>query len=151
MPMDEFFFDMPLMSSFGAQPSAAGALETARGTRKVPRHINLDIYEEKDKFVITADLPGFDNKEDVSIDVDGDILRLSAEHKGKKEKKSKEGEWPVYHRVERTTDFASRTIRMPENVDMAKLDANMDHGVLTIQAPKVPEEVQVTTRRIAIK
>ena len=39
----------------------------------------VDVRDEGDKFVMEAELPGFE-KEDIHLDVQGDCLKLSAEH-----------------------------------------------------------------------
>ena len=45
-----------------------------------------DIKDADDKFVLEAELPGFD-KEDISLDVKDGILTISAQHKEEKEDK----------------------------------------------------------------
>ena len=41
--------------------------------------------------------------------------------------------------TERVTDYAPRTLRMPEAADLNKLEAKMDNGVLTVTVAKRPE------------
>ena len=45
----------------------------------------VDVRDEGDKFVMEAELPGFE-KEDIHLDVQGDCLKLSAEHHAASEK-----------------------------------------------------------------
>lgn len=52
--------------------------------------IRTDILDKGDKFVLQAELPGFD-KEDIRIDLNGDTLSISAEHKAESEEKKEDG------------------------------------------------------------
>lgn len=51
-----------------------------------------DIKDADDKFVLEAELPGFD-KEDISLDVKDGILTISAQHKEEKEDKDEKGQY----------------------------------------------------------
>lgn len=52
--------------------------------------IRTDILDQGDKFLLQAELPGFD-KEDIKIDLNGDTLSISAEHKAESEEKKEDG------------------------------------------------------------
>ena len=41
-----------------------------------------------------------------------------------------------YHRQERSSTFASRSIRMPETADLGKIGARYQDGVLLLTVPK---------------
>lgn len=139
--LDNFFSNvfMPMpQSTMTAQPS------------RVPRHINLDVKETENQFLITADMPGC-QKDDVSVDVDENIVTISAEKKSETKDESPEGaDFPKYHRIERTTEFSSRTIRMPENVNMETLTGKMDHGVLSLSMDKHKAPKEPPTRKVTI-
>ena len=97
--------------------------------------------ETSDAYQLKADLPGV-KKEDVSLDVDGNVIRIGAKRseQTQKEETSPDRRW---HRSERRafSDFQQRALRMPENTDFSKLKASYDDGTLTIDVKKVPEEV----------
>lgn len=103
---------------------------------------STDIKEEDDKFVLEADLPGF-NKEDIKLDVDNDILTISAERHSEHEDKDKKGN---YVRCERTYGSYSRSFDVSA-VDAGKITAKYDNGVLTLTMPKkealVPKKMTV--------
>jgi HSP20 family protein len=92
---------------------------------------NVDLSEEQDRFLIQADLPRM-TKEDVTIETDGDVLRITARKEQEIEEK-KEG----YIRRERGSMHFHRQIRLPENVDHDLIKARMENGVLEISLPKV--------------
>jgi HSP20 family protein len=102
----------------------------------------MDLVETDDQFVLKADLPGLTD-EDVSIDVEGDVLTVSGERKAEHEDK-REG----YVRVERSFGAFRRSLTLPEGVDPEAVSASFDRGVLEVRIPK-PE--QRKPRRVAIQ
>ena len=101
-----------------------------------------DIKEKKDSYLLEAELPGF-NKEDISIDVDGDYLTISATHKEEKEDKD-----DGYVRRERRFGTYSRSFDISA-VKAEAITAAYENGILTLTLPKKDEKV-ITTRKIDI-
>ena len=103
-----------------------------------------DIKDADDKFVLEAELPGFD-KEDISLDVKDGILTISAQHKEEKEDKDEKGQ---YIRRERRYGSFSRSFDIT-GIDEGSITAAYNNGILELNLPKavpvVPE-----SRRIAI-
>jgi HSP20 family protein len=97
----------------------------------------IDIKEEEDKYIITADVPGV-KIEDIEIHMEEGVLTI----KGEKETEKKE-EKENYRRIERAKGAFYRRFSLPD-VDADKITARCVDGVLTITAPK-------TTKRIARK
>ncbi len=89
--------------------------------------------------MVAADIPGV-KKEDLSVNISGDRLEVSAERKKEAEEK-KEG----YIRRERTYTSYYRAIPLPTEVDADKADATFENGVLEITMPKVqvPEKKKI--------
>ena len=101
-----------------------------------------DIYEDKNNYILTLDLPGI-NKDNVKISyVDGQ-LNISGERKNEKE--SKDG---TYHRVERSYGKYFRSFSLPKEIKDDKIDAEFKDGQLTITVPKADE---VKPKEIDIK
>lgn len=103
--------------------------------------MKVDILDEKDHITIHADLPGY-TKEDVSLEFEDGVLKISAEKKTSSEEKVKD-----YIRRERYHGSVSRTIRIGD-INPATLKAVMQDGTLTITFPKVEEAPK--TRKINI-
>ncbi len=92
----------------------------------------LDIREEDDKYLLDAELPGFEKK-DVSINVSENVLTIEAKTETLEEDKK-------YHRRERYVGQYKRSVSLGDNCDATKITASMKNGVLTIEIPKVEPE-----------
>lgn len=93
----------------------------------------MDIEETKDDIIVKAEIPGM-TKEDVKIQVSGDIITISGERKREEETRDK-----TYHRIERSYGQFQRMITLPGEVQSAKAKASYENGVLTIKLPKSDE------------
>jgi HSP20 family protein len=93
----------------------------------------VDITEEKERFIIRADLPGM-KKEDISLSLEGDTLTISGE---RKDVVKKEEGGCCYS--ERSYGAFSRTFTLPDNVSKEKIDAQYKDGVLELSLVKVGE------------
>ena len=94
----------------------------------------VDIKEEKDKLVVTTDLPGI-SKEDIEINLKEDMLEISA--KSGKERETEEG---GYLRRERVYTRFYRAVHLPTSVKKEGGTAKIENGVLTIMLPKMKLE-----------
>ena len=90
----------------------------------------IDIHEEKDALVVSAELPGV-KREEIEISLDGDVLTLKGERKLEKDEQTKK-----YHRVERSYGSFVRYFQLPTTVDAEKIEAKLADGVLTLRLPK---------------
>ena len=104
-----------------------------------------DIKDEGDKFVLEAELPGFE-KEDIKLDLDGDNLVITAEHNTENEEKDKDGK---YIRRERSYGSYQRSFDVSA-VDVDKIEAEYKNGILILDLPKKAPEAPVT-KRLEIK
>ncbi len=91
----------------------------------------VDIKEEKDRYVIHADLPGVEAK-DIEITMEDGVLTLKGVRANEKTD-SREG----YKRVERVRGTFSRSFSLPDTADSAKVEAKSKDGVLEIVLPKL--------------
>lgn len=86
--------------------------------------------------MLDADLPGFD-REDIHLELQGDVLTITAQHNDEKEDKDEEGK---YLCRERSTSSFTRSFDV-SGIDTEKITAAYDKGVLTLSLPKQTEEV----------
>ena len=93
----------------------------------------VDIYETENEVVLTAEIPGIEEK-DVEIKVEDNTLTLRGERKFEKETKEEN-----YHRIERAYGSFFRSFSLPNYVDQDKIEAQHENGVLKIRMPKRSE------------
>lgn len=103
----------------------------------------VDIKEEKNQYLIHADLPGVNSK-DIEVTMDKNVLTIKGERQTKS-KESKEG----YTRVERFSGSFLRRFTLPDDANYEKIDAKSKDGVLEITIPK--KEHHVVSKRIDVK
>ena len=101
----------------------------------------LDLYEDKDKFTVKAELPGM-KREEIDISVHDGTLTISGERKY--EEKNQDAE---PYRSERFFGRFHRTLTLPKPVQADKAKATYKDGILTVILPKTeeakPKQIQV--------
>lgn len=114
-----------------------------------PRTFPVDIYESEDKlhYVIEAALPGF-TPEELHVTAVGDTLTIAAVKK-EAEKPAKE----AYVRQELFVGEMTRTFTLPTAMDVEKVEAVFEHGVLKLFIPKAeevkPKEIPIKVKELA--
>jgi HSP20 family protein len=93
----------------------------------------VDVKETAEAVVVKAEVPGMDATE-INISVSGDVLTIKGEKKSEREEKEEN-----YHLVERGYGSFSRSLTLPAAVDVDKIEAKYDKGVLTVTCPKKEE------------
>lgn len=126
--MDHFFDDIP---RFFFTESA-----------ERPAAFRTDIQDLGDHFLLEADLPGF-QKEEISLDLKGDVLTVTAHHQ--EEKEAHTGRYLCRER--RYGDFA-RSFDV-SSVQQRGITAAYENGVLKVVLPK-KSAVQPESSKIAI-
>jgi HSP20 family protein len=111
------------------------------GTSTRPSVMPLDAWREGDAFVLEFDLPGV-QPETLDIDVERNVLTVRAE------RSSKNGDWEMLA-AERPTGLFSRQLVLGDNLDLDRLEARYDDGVLRLTVPVAerakPRKIEVTT------
>jgi HSP20 family protein len=101
----------------------------------------VDIYEDENELVLTAEVPGIEEK-DIEIKLEDNTLSIHGERKMEKETKEEN-----YHRLERAYGSFFRSFTLPNYIDQEKINAQHENGVLKITMPKRPE---LKTRKVKI-
>jgi HSP20 family protein len=111
------------------------------GTTSHPAVMPMDAWREGDTFVLEFDLPGV-NPETVDIDVERNVLTVRAE------RPPKNGDWELLA-AERPTGLFSRQLVLGDNLDLERVEAAYDAGVLRLTIPVAerakPRKIEVTT------
>jgi HSP20 family protein len=93
----------------------------------------VDVYETKDDLVVTAELPGVQEKE-VHLSIVGDLLSLRGQRLSGHAVKDEN-----HDRIERWSGSFERHIQLPIPVQADKVRATYRDGVLEIRFPKIEE------------
>lgn len=101
------------------------------------RFPRVNIYENDDEYVVSAELPGA-LKNDIFITLKDNSLKISGEIK--KDKNNKDNT----HLEERHSGKFERNISLNEKVDADKINAEFKNGILLIKIPKSPETKPVS-------
>lgn len=105
----------------------------------------VDIVEKPDALIVTAELPGINAKE-VDVSVDDGVLTIS----GEKEEEKKEGAADSqYYLFERSYGSFRRSFTLPNAVDVDKISAEFDNGLLKVTLPKT-ENVKAKGKKISV-
>lgn len=115
---------------------ASSVFDTARAPRLMP----VDLFRDGDQYVLSADLPGID-PDSVDLDVDGQLLTIRAERRGPSTEQVK---WLTR---ERPWGSYMRQFTLGDGVDVDKITANYEHGVLSVI---VPMAERAKPRKIAV-
>lgn len=102
----------------------------------------VDIVEEKDRFVLKADLPGV-SPDNIDVDMDDGVLSLSGNRTD-----DTNGEVDGLRRVERASGKFYRRFHLPDTANAEEISAKSANGILEISIPKVP---QIQARRITVE
>jgi HSP20 family protein len=94
---------------------------------------SLDLYDDKDAFVVSVELPGM-KKEEIDISLHDGVLTVSGERKHERE--NKEGQT---FRSERYFGKFQRSVSLPASVDASSVKASYKDGILSISLPKAEE------------
>ena len=90
----------------------------------------VEISDKGHNYEVKAELPGV-KKENLDIDIDKNYIVINA----KKEEEKTENE-KTYKKSEFRYGEFSRTVYFPDEIDVDKTEAKLEHGVLKIHAPK---------------
>ena len=103
----------------------------------------IEVLQHNGKFMVMADLPGL-TKDDVKVELTGDMLAISGERKVEKDEKH-EG----FYRTERRYGSFYRQIPLPEGTKAEDATAMFRNGVLEIIIPM--QKIEIPMRKLEIK
>ena len=120
------------------------------GTTNRPAVMSMDAWRQGDVFQIEFDLPGV-SLESIDLDVERNVLTVRAERVGRN------GDWEMLA-SERPRGVFSRQLVLGDNLDLDKIEAHYDAGVLRLSIPVAerakPRKIEVSsasTERTAIE
>ena len=103
---------------------------------------SIDVREDDENLVVKADIPGID-PDSIDVSISEGVLTIQGERSSEEEKQ--EGQT---HLIERRFGSFRRSFTLPSQVDVEKIDATHENGVLTI---KLPKDVGAKTKKISVR
>ena len=107
----------------------------------------VDVSEDVRENVLYAELPGM-TKRDIDIQVAGDSLKLSGERRPHELQRGEH-----YQRIERSYGAFHRIFRINTPIDVARVTATYEDGILTVRLPKIatakPRQITIDTNQCA--
>ena len=111
------------------------------GSTNRPVVMPMDAWREGDRFVIEFDLPGV-SPQTIDLDVERNVLTVSAE------RVARNGDWEMLA-SERPRGRFSRQLVLGDNLDLDRIEAGYDGGVLRLTVPVAerakPRKIQITS------
>ena len=107
-------------------------------------NLPLDIFERDSKFFVRASVPGI-SPESLDVQVEDSVLTIRGEIRH-----DYEGEDVKVYRREVSYGSFARSIRLPENLNLDKIDAEFSNGFVTISIPKL-EEVKPKALKVTVR
>jgi HSP20 family protein len=120
------------------RPGWFGGWESGAGVMPV------DVYETDDQVIVKATVPGV-KPEDIDVTITGDVVTIKGEFKSE-EKAEKRN----YLRQERRYGSFCRQLSVPAGINADKVKATFEHGILTLELPKV-EAVKAKSIKVVAK
>lgn len=105
----------------------------------------VNIEETEKEYQVSLAAPGM-SKDDFKIDVNGNMLTISAE----KEETTEEKEKPFTRREYNYSSF-SRSFTLPDEVNRESIVARYENGVLKLLLPRREEIKKTTAKTIAVQ
>lgn len=131
-----------MMDRFWEDPFFAGAPTWSQQRNGGAWSLALDVAEDADHYIVKASVPGI-NPDDIEVTLTDNVLTIRGETKAENE--TKETNW---HVRERRYGAFMRSVNLPAPVDVDKVEATNEYGVLTLRLPKAEA---VKPKKIAIK
>jgi HSP20 family protein len=111
------------------------------GTRARPAAMPMDAWRDGDHFVIAFDIPGVDPSS-LDLDVERNVLTVTVERPRPEQSDNMLA-------AERPRGVFSRQLVLGDNLDLERVDASYDAGVLTLRIPVAehakPRKIEVTS------
>ena len=102
--------------------------------------LTVDVYQTPEEIIIKAMVAGIDPN-DLDISIGRDLVTI----KGKRESTREAEDDDYFHRELYWGSF-SRTITLPQEIEVEEAEATQKHGLLTIRLPKIDKGRQAKLR-----
>ena len=105
----------------------------------------VNVKEEANEYEVDLIAPGL-KKDDFNLNIENGVLTVSAETKKEEEEKDKN-----FTRKEFSYKSFSRSFTLPENIDLDKVDARYEDGLLKVLIAKKETETNGSSLKIKVE
>jgi len=127
-------------------PSLVGELMSWLGNVPMQPEIRVEEFQEGERRIVRADLPGIDPDKDIAVTVDGTLLRIHGERRAEEHDR---------YRTEIRYGSFDRVLTLPAGTKPEDVTAEYADGVLTVSMPAAtqaaPQEIPVTHRELPVE
>ena len=127
-------------------PSLMSELMSWFGTVPLQPEIKIEEYQEGERRIVRADLPGVDPDKNITVTVDDGVLRLHGERRAEEHDR---------YRTEIRYGSFDRVLSLPAGTKAEDITAEYADGVLTVSlpapAPAEPQAIPVTHRELPVE
>ena len=120
-------------------PSLVSELMSWFGNVPLQQEMRVEVFQEGERRIVRADLPGVDPDKDISVTVDDGLLRIHGERRAEEHDQ---------YRTEIRYGSFDRVLTLPVGTKPEDITAAYADGVLTVSMPAAtraaPQEVPVT-------
>lgn len=141
------------MPDFQDQQPELGPIDPAdSGLPSDPGKMNIDLIDQEEEYVLTADVPGF-SEEEIEVSLTNDVLHIEATREESEEGEDEEQEEEEKRYVQRERQRSmSRSVPLGGPIaEEEETSANYENGVLTIRLPKAEPTEDESVRQIDIE
>lgn len=114
------------------------------GSEGALAEVPVDVYEKDNALLIRAVVPGV-KPEELNVAIEEDVLTIRGEHRAESQ-----SEHAQVHRQEISYGSFSRSLRLPNDLDLNAVSADFQNGVVTITLPRrenaKPSAIQIPVR-----
>jgi len=111
---------------------------------------SAELVEDEDEYEVKVALAGFD-RDDITVTATPREVIVKASHSDEQKKSGKEDGHKIHWSEFRSNDVYRR-IPLPSDVDVSKIEAEFEHGMLEIEAPKArPGGTEGKSKKIKVK
>jgi HSP20 family protein len=116
------------------------------GGMPVQPEIRVEEYQEGERRIVRADLPGVDPDKDIDVTIDGGLLRIHGQRRAEEHD---------HFRTEIRYGSFERVLVLPAGTRAEDVSADYADGVLTVSMPSAtpaaPQEIPVTHRELPVE
>lgn len=99
---------------------------------------SVDIIEDGDQYLVSAELPGFAESE-VDVTLNDNLMVISASKKSEEKSEEEKESGAKYLLKERSVNQYKRSFTLPKDADREAISAKLKDGVLNLSISKKPE------------